>query len=52
MTFKMALENSVKQKIEGATLDECKEKLFKMYGKDYNIEDRQSTFKRCGFLLS
>ncbi len=46
----MALENSVKQKIEGATLDECKEKLFKMYGKDYNIEDRQSTFKRCGFL--
>jgi len=48
--FKMALENGVRQTIEGDTLDECKEKLYKLYGKDYNIEDRRSKFKRCGFL--
>ena len=46
----MTLENGIKQKIEGNTLDECKEKLYQMYGKDYSIENRESKFKRCGFL--
>ncbi len=46
----MALENGIKQKIEGDTLEECKDKLYSMYGKNYNIENRESKFKRCGFL--
>ena len=46
----MALENGIKQKIEGDTLDECKERLYQMYGKDYSIENRETRFKRCGFL--
>lgn len=46
----MLLENGIKQKIEGDTLDECKEKLYRMYGKDYSIENRESKFVRCGFL--
>ena len=46
----MTLENGIKQKIEGDTLDECKEKLFKLYGRDYSIENRESKFKRYGFL--
>lgn len=45
----MALENGVKQTIEGNTLDECKEKLYKLYGKDYTIENRESKFKRTGW---
>ncbi|MCQ2591491.1 MAG: hypothetical protein MJ188_01795 [Treponema sp.] len=46
----MALENGVRQVIEGDTLDECKKKLFDMYQNNYNIEDRQTFFKHTGFL--
>ena len=46
----MALENGIRQKIEGDTLDECKQKLFNLYGKDYNIESKETIFKRSGFL--
>ncbi|MBR4790954.1 MAG: hypothetical protein IK024_08710 [Treponema sp.] len=46
----MSLESGIKQTIEGATLDECKRKLHQKYGDDFNIEDRSSYFKSCGFL--
>ena len=46
----MSLESAIRQTIEGATLDECKRKLHQKYGDDFNIEDRSSYFKSCGFL--
>jgi flagellar biosynthesis protein FlhF len=46
----MTLENGIKQSIEGDTLDECKKKLYELYGRDYSIENRESKFKRYGFL--
>ena len=46
----MSLGSQTIQTIEGATLAECKLKLQNMYGDDYEIKDRQSTFKSCGFL--
>lgn len=45
----MPLDNEITQKIEGATLNECKEKLFKMYGTNYRILDKKTDF-RSGFL--
>ena len=46
----MSLESGIKQTIEGATLEECKRKLHQKYGDDFDIEDRCSVFKSCGFL--
>lgn len=46
----MTYENGIKQSIEGDTLDECKKKLYELYGRDYSIENRESKFKRYGFL--
>ena len=46
----MSLGSGTIQTIEGATLAECKLKLQNMYGDDYEIKDRQSKFKSCGFL--
>lgn len=44
----MSFESGIRQTIEGATLDECKRKLYQKYGDDFNIEDRSSRFKNCG----
>ena len=46
----MALENGIKRSIEGDTLEECRNKLYELWGKNYTIENRESRFKRCGFL--
>ena len=46
----MSLESGIKQTIDGATLEECKRKLFEKYGNDYTIEKRESFFKPAGFL--
>lgn len=45
----MPLDNEITQKIEGATLNECKEKLFKLYGTNYRILDKKTDF-RSSFL--
>lgn len=44
----MGLDTEIIQTIEGDTLDECKRKLYEMYGDDWEIKDRQSVFKHCG----
>lgn len=46
----MPFDNEIKQKIEGATFDECKEKLFKKYGHDYRIENKETIIKHAGLL--
>lgn len=46
----MSLTSGTIQTIEGATLTECKMKLQKLYGDDYEIKDRQSILKSSGFL--
>ena len=44
------LNSGIEQTITGDTLDECKQKLYAMYGKDYNIIKRESKFFHTGFL--
>lgn len=44
----MILETAIKKTIKGDTLDECREKLFKLYGKDYTIIDKKSDFEPKG----
>ena len=46
----MSLDNGIIQTIVGDTLEECKQKLFAMYGRDYQIVKRESKFFRTGFL--
>ena len=46
----MPIENAIRKKIEGATLNECKEKLFKLYGTGYTIVEKFVDFRPSGFL--
>ena len=46
----MPYDNGIKQKIEGTTFEECKRKLFELYGYDYSIVDKETFFKPSGFL--
>lgn len=46
----MSFQDELVQTIEGNTLKDCKEKLFQMYGHDYEIKDKQTLFKGVGFL--
>lgn len=46
----MPIENAIRKQIEGATLNECKEKLFKMYGTGYTITEKYVDFRPAGFL--
>ena len=41
----MPIENAIRKKIEGATLNECKEKLFKLYGTGYTIVEKFVDFR-------
>lgn len=45
----MPFDNEIRQTIKGSTLNECKEKLFKMYGTNYKILDKKTEFSK-GFL--
>ena len=36
----MAYEDEIEQKITGRTFEECKEKLFNAYGKDFRITNK------------
>ncbi|MCQ2589499.1 MAG: hypothetical protein MJ179_03650 [Treponema sp.] len=44
----MPLENAIKKKIEGATFNECKEKLFNLYGKNFTIMDKYTELRPAG----
>ncbi len=44
----MAYEDEVEQKITGKTFEECKEKLFNMYGKDFRITNKVVDFRPGG----
>lgn len=44
----MAFEDEIEQTITGETLAECKQKLFELYGHDYQIKDKKTIFKREG----
>ena len=46
----MAYEDEIEQKITGRTFEECKEKLFNLYGKDYKITNKVVDFRPGGFL--
>lgn len=45
----MAFEDNIEQEITGKTLDECRRKLFRLYGTDYRIVDKYTDWK-YGFL--
>ena len=45
----MAYENEIEMKITGRSLDECKEKLFGLYGSDYRITKKNVELKPGGF---
>mgnify|MGYP003293468352 CR=1 FL=1 len=45
----MAFENEIKLTIEGATLDECRQKLYKEHGQNFTILNRETKLKK-GFL--
>ena len=47
----MAYENEIEKKITGRTYEECKEKLFALYGSDYRITNKKVDFKPGGFLF-
>ena len=36
----MAYEDEIEQKITGSSYEECKEKLFNLYGKDFRITNK------------
>lgn len=44
----MAYEDEIEQKITGSTYEECKEKLFNMYGKNFRIINRAIDFRPGG----
>ncbi len=46
----MAYEEEIEQTITGRTYEECKEKLFNTYGKDFRITDKKIDFRPGGFL--
>ena len=46
----MAYEDEIEQKITGSSFEECKEKLFKAYGKDFRITNKVIDFRPGGFL--
>ena len=46
----MAYEDEVEQKITGSTFEECKEKLYKLYGKNFRITNKVVDFRPGGFL--
>ena len=46
----MAYEDEIEQKITGRTFEECKEKLFNTYGKDFRITNKVIDFRPGGFL--
>ena len=46
----MAYEEEIEQKITGSTYEECKEKLFNLYGKDFRITNKIVDFRPGGFL--
>ena len=46
----MAYEDEIEQKITGSSFEECKEKLFKAYGKDFRITNKVIDFRPGGIL--
>ncbi len=46
----MAYEDEIEQKITGRSFEECKEKLFNTYGKDFRITNKVIDFRPGGFL--
>ena len=46
----MAYEDEVEQQITGRTYEECKEKLFNTYGKDFRITNKVTDWRPGGFL--
>ncbi len=46
----MAYEDEIEQKITGSTYEECKEKLFAQYGKNFRILNKVTDFRPGGFL--
>ncbi len=46
----MAYEDEIEQKITGRTYEECREKLFNAYGKDFRIINKVTDFRPGGFL--
>ena len=47
----MAYEDEIEQKITGMTMDECRQKLYNLYGKGYRITDKKVEFRPSGFLF-
>lgn len=47
----MAYDDEIENKITGHSYDECREKLFKLYGKDYRIINKTVDFRPGGFLF-
>ena len=46
----MAYEDEIEQKISGRTYEECREKLFNLYGKDFRITNKTVDWRPGGFL--
>ena len=46
----MSYDGEIEQKITGRSFEECKEKLFNAYGKDYRIIKKDIDFRPGGFL--
>ena len=46
----MAYENQIEQKVTGRTYEECKEKLYAQFGKDYRIINKNVEWRPGGFL--
>lgn len=46
----MAYDEEIEQKITGRSFEECKEKLFSLYGKDYRITNKSVEWRQGGFL--
>lgn len=44
----MAYEDEIEQKITGSTYEECKEKLFNLYGKNFRILNKVTDFRPAG----
>ena len=44
----MAYEDEIEQKITGSTYEECKEKLFAQYGKNFRIINKVTDFRPAG----
>lgn len=45
----MAYDEEIEQEITGKSLEECRDKLYKMYGKDYRIRNKTVDFRPSGF---